>query len=222
MTHPSTRRSSQRRKSTSLAEVAIVAAGLVVAVAAGVAAYRLAGPYADGALTVGLYRAEDAATGARLVYRDVTRPDGTVLRYLFASGSRQLKQVQVMRMVDGKLVTVGLQMDKDGLTSVDAGDRSVARDAKGGVKAGFSLRGNGVIDAWAYRDASGQLLKIEVSRRQDGKVDRWEHYKDDQLTRVEEDNNRDGRPDRWLTYEAGILVREAFDKDGDGRPDPVR
>lgn len=201
----------------------IVLVGLVLAAASSVVAYRVVGPYGDGPINVGLYRAQDPETGVQLVYRDVSKDDGTVMRYLFLDSSRALKQIQVRRQVGGKWEAVTVHMGTGGVTRLDAGGRSVARDGKdGGTRVGFSLRGNGVIDAWEFRDAKGQLVKIEVARRQDGAVDRWEYYDNDQLARVEEDDNRDGKPDRWLTYEAGILVGEARDRDGDGRPDPGR
>ncbi len=197
--------------------------GLVTAAVSSVVAYRVVGPYGDGPLTVGLYLTQDPVTGKQQVYRDVRQPDGTVLRYFFDVGNRTLQQIQVRRTVNGKVEVVGLQMGAGGLTRLDLGDHTVERDAAGGgVKVGFSLRGNAIIDAWEFRDAAGALLKIEVSGRQDGTIDRWEFYMADQLARVEEDSNRDGKVDRWLTYEAGILVGEARDRDGDGRPDPGR
>jgi hypothetical protein len=58
-----------------------------------------------------------------------------------------------------------------------------------------------------------------VSKRRDGKVDRWEHYEKGQLARVEEDTDRNGRVDRWSTYDAGILMDTVSDANGDGRPD---
>lgn len=217
------RRPSQQSLRASVTDIAIVAVGLAAALGSSVAAYHVVGPYGDGPLNVGVYRAQDPDTGEQFVYRDVRNADGTVLRYLFEDSSRKLTQVLVMRSVNGKLETVGLHMGSTGLTRVDVGGHSVEGDAKAGfVKVGFSLRGNGVIDAWEYRDAKGQLLKIEVSRSQDGRIDRWEYYKDEQLARVEADENRDGRIDHWLNYESGILVKEAWDRDGDGRPDPGR
>lgn len=221
MSDPRMKRKSRRHTRASRADIAIVVAGLVAAFGSSVAAYRVVGPYGDGPINVGLYRAQDPETGELFVYRDVRNSDGTVLRYMFDDESRKLKQIQVMRMVGGRLETVGLHMGEAGLTRLDAGGQTVERDSTpGGAKVGFSLRGNGVVDAWEYRDAKGQLVKIEVSRSQDGRVDRWEYYQDDQLSRVEIDENRDGRVDHWLNYEAGILVKESWDRDGDGRPDP--
>lgn len=216
MPEPTRHRPSRRAIATSRSDVIIVVVGFLLSAAASVMAYRAVGPYGDGPINVGLWRTQDPETGAQLVYRDVPQPDGTVLRYLFSDGSRALKQIQVRRVVDGEVKTVGVHMDSTGVARLDAGGRSVVRDgSSGGVKVGFSLRGNGVIDAWEFRDAKGQLTKIEVSRRQDGNVDRWEYYENDQLARVEEDENRDGKPDRWLTYEAGILVEETRNRGRD-------
>lgn len=203
--------------------MAIFAAGLITAAGASVVAYRLVGPYGDGPLDVGLYRTEDPETGRQLVYRDVPRPDGATLRYLFDDATRALTRVAVLQSVNGKLQEIGLRIDKGVLTQVEADGQTVATDAaSGGMKVGFSLRGDGVIDAWQFRDPKGVLLKIEVSRHQDGKVDRWEYYENDQLARVELDDNRDGRVEHWQTYDAGILIAEAWDRDGDGKPDPGR
>jgi len=215
------RRKSRRHPRASRVDIAIVVVGLVAAAASSVAAYRVVGPYGDGPINVGLYRSEDSQTAEQLVYRDVRNPDGTVMRYLFDDATRKLMQIQIRRVVGGKVEIVGLHMGEGGLTRLDAAGGSVERDGKsGGAKLGFSLRHDGVIDAWEYRDAQGQLTRIEVSRRQDGRIDRWEYYENDQLARVEEDENHDGRVDHWLNYEAGILVKEAWDRDGDGRPDP--
>jgi hypothetical protein len=203
-------------------DLAILIAGLVASASSGVVAYRIVGPYGDGPINVGLYRTQDPETGEQFVYREVRKDDGTLMRYLFDDDSRRLKQIQVIRIVDGKPVVVGLHVSDGGLTRLDAGGETMEREQAGGVKRGFSFRGNGVIDAWEYRDAKGQLVKIEVSRHQDGHVDRWEYYQEDQLARVEEDENRDGRVDHWLNYEVGILVKEAWDRDGDGKPDPGR
>lgn len=219
----SRRRTSRQGQRIATFDIALFAIGLVAAAGSSAVAYRLVGPYADGPINVGLHRAEDPDTGAQLVYRDVRAADGSVMRYLFDEVSRKLIEIQVMRVVNGKLETVGLHLGDSGVTRVDAGGHTVERDANAGLtKVGFSVRGNGVIDAWEYRDAKDVLVKIEVSRHQDGTVDRWEFYKDDQLARVEQDENRDGRVDHWQTYDVGVLIAEAWDRDGDGRPDPGR
>ena len=189
-------------------EAAIVIGGLIAAATSGVAAYRIVGPYGDGPINVGLYRAQDPVTGRQLVYREISGADGGRVRYFFDDITRKLQEVRVVR--PGQSVEV----------SLPAGERAPVDATL--IKTGFSLRGNGVIDAWEYRDGQATLHKIEVSRRQNGRVDRWEFYTDGQLTRVEEDEDGNGRVDRWLTYERGILVQEARDRDGDGLPDPGR
>lgn len=215
-----THRRRRRSPRASKIDVAIFAAGLIAAPIAGVMAYRAVGPYADGPLNVRLYRAEDPVTGRQLVYRDFKVGDGTVLRYFYDDATRTLTEIRLLRAPGSD--DVGFRPGSASGGEVTVGDRSFGWDATGLVKTGFSLRGNGVIDAWEYRNPKGQLLKIEVSRRQLGRVDRWEFYEDEQLVRVEEDEDGNGRVDRWLSYESGILTRETRDRDGDGRPDTGR
>lgn len=206
-------RRSARRSSVSRGDVAIVTAGIMMAAAVGVVTYQKVGPYGDGPINVGLYRAEDPDTGAQFVYRKLRMQDGE-LRYLFDDATRSLREVRTVRR--GQPDTVRA-VTRPTVAPV----HTITRDAaNGGLKIGFSLRGNGVVDAWEYRDAKGQIQRIEVSRRQNGVIDRWEYYENNQLARVEEDEDRNGRIDRWLTFDAGILVKEARDRDGDGRPDP--
>lgn len=229
---PSTtaRRTRRTRQRVSRVDVAIFVSGLVFAVAAGVIAYRIVGPYGDGPLNVGLYRMKDPETGRQLLYREVRAADGKVARFIWDEGRRTLREVRMnfdiggrreslgMHYQDGKLAGIDRDNDQDGKPDV----RDYYNDPSGLSKMGFSLAGNGVIDAWQYRDKKGALQKIEVSRRQNGVVDRWEYYENRQLSKVEEDGNYDGRADRWLTYEAGILMEEQEDRNGDGKPDARR
>lgn len=213
------KRTDQTPRSLVKLDAIILVCGLIAASYSGVAAYRTVGPYADGPLNVRLYRTQDPETGAQLIYRDFKTADGLTLRYFYDDNSRKLTEVRLLRG-DGR--DAAFRPAEGASGELQVGSRSLALDAKGLVKSGFSLRGNGVIDAWAYRDAQGRLHKIEVSRQQNGKVDRWEYYAGDQLERVELDEDRDGRVDRWQTYEGGILIRETRDQDGDGQPDGGR
>jgi hypothetical protein len=206
----------------------VLVAGLVAASAAGVVAYDNVGPYGDGFATVGLYRTIDPQTKTPLLTRRVTRPDGAVVSYVFNEATQAFLELRTAG-ADGASGSENAGSDvrlhfKDGApVRLDAGGVAMALDERTGrIKRGFSLAGNGVIDAWEYRNAQGQIEKIEISRRKEGVVDRWEFYRDGQLVRVEEDTNLDGRVDRWLTYEAGILLRESRDRTGDGKPDPGR
>lgn len=192
---------------------------LIVAVLSGVEAYRAVGPYADGPINVGLFRTTDSLTGRALIYRTVRRPDGTSAYYAFDDVTRGLREVRLTR--SGQAEQVTLRVSGDGNKELQLGGQSIAVEAKSGsFTRGFSLRGNGIIDAWEYRDRQGGLQRIDISRLQDGKVDRWEYYRGDELLRVELDDDRNGRVDRWIVYEDGILIRESRDKDGDGQADP--
>ena len=189
-------------------ELSILLVGIVAAACAAVFAYRIAGPYGNGFINFGVDRTVDLENRPVLV-RNVRRADGSTLRYFFDIGTRQLTGTRVL--------AAGADRPED---MVPPPPEELTRKitTPGGGK-GFSLAGNGIIDAWQYPDAQGRPERIEVSRRQDGRIDRWEFYKDGQLALVEEDNDHDGRVDHWLNYEAGILVKEAVDRDGDGKPD---
>lgn len=103
-------------------------------------------------------------------------------------------------------------------------DRWEYYDASGRlVKVGFSRRDNGQPDAWAEPGPEGQIGRVLVSSSGDeSKIDRWETYDPaapDVLAAVEEDTNHDGRPDKWETYASGQLQQASFDENADGRAD---
>ncbi len=77
-----------------------------------------------------------------------------------------------------------------------------------------------MLNAWAYRGSDGEVVKVEVSTRRDGVIDRWEYYDSGQLARVDEDTDHDGRVERWSTYDAGILVDTTTSVAGQRPPDP--
>lgn len=206
-------------------EVAIFAGGLAGAVAAGVVGYRTVGLYGDGPFASGYSRERDPETGrSRLVHETVTK-SGRVRRVI--DGEYRLRAVELDLDGEAGRLRVEAPVGGGGLTrvAVDATrdghtDRWEYYDADQRlVKVGFSLAGDAVEDAWAYRDERGELVKIEVSTRRDGRVNRWEYYAGGRMVRVEEDTNMDGRPDRWSSYEDGILVETRVDRDGDGQPD---
>src|SRR5437667_5529376 len=86
-------------------------------------------------------------------------------------------------------------------------------------KVGSSKANDGRPDTWAYQDAKGAVVKIEVSTRRDGTVSRTEYYDNGKLARVEEDSDGDGKLDRWESYADGNLKTVAFDTSGRGTPD---
>jgi len=190
-------------------DLAIFVLGLVAAASASVFAYGVAGPYANGFVNFGVDRTVDPRTNQPVLVRNVVRADGFTIRYFYDMTTRQLTGTRVL--------APGAATPEDMVPPPLEELASRIRKPGGGM--GFSLARNGVIDAWEYLDAIGRPARIEISRRQDGRIDRWEFYKDGQLSRVEEDNDHDGRVDHWLNYDAGILVKEAVDRDGDGLPD---
>lgn len=193
-------------------ELAVFALGLVAAVVAGVAGYRVVGLYGDGAFAAGYHRERDPETGQSMLVHVAETSTGRVRRVI--DPGLRVAEVRLDLQTDAGAVTVDARPSADGVTraGVDTDrdgvvDRWEYYDAEARLlKVGFSLASDGVEDAWAYHDADGQLARIEVSTRRDGAINRWEFYANGRMTRVEEDTDRDGKPDRWSRYEEGILV----------------
>ncbi len=108
----------------------------------------------------------------------------------------------------------------------------------------YDSDGDGKFDTFSYMDGT-RILRIEIDRNEDGKIDRWEYYGPDQtlekvgvsraqdgvadawsypdasggVARVEISTRRNGKIDRVEYYEKGVLVRDEEDSDGDGRFD---
>jgi hypothetical protein len=104
--------------------------------------------------------------------------------------------------------------------------------------------GNAKIDTWSYMDGA-RVVRIEIDKDEDGKIDRWEHYAADQkLEKIGLSRANDGKPDVWSfvgpdgavtrieiatqkagkatrteSYEHNALVRAQEDTDGDGKVD---
>jgi hypothetical protein len=155
-------------------ETTVFAAGLAAAIAVGAAAYGRYGMYGDGPGGAGFTREHDPASGvSRLVQETMTR------------------EGRLRRVFGPRRTVVEADLDRDDDGNVDECVRIV--DGQTGV--GVSLARNGVIDAWVFRDASGQPVRIEVSTKRNHRVDRWEYYTDGVVTRVAVDVNEDGKPD---------------------------
>jgi len=80
------------------------------------------------------------------------------------------------------------------------------------------------IDRWEYYDVShsggderGVLIRVEEDTAGDGKVHKWETYRDGALETVAFDEHGDGRPDRRLTYRGGVLAVIESQPDATGR-----
>jgi hypothetical protein len=126
-------------------------------------------------------------------------------------------------IMDGtRIERIELDLDEDGL--VDRWD--FYRDGRRLDRVGFSQLKDGIMDAQAFYDAAGGVDRIEISTRRDGEFDRVEFYEDGRLVRGEIDRDGDGRVDAWETYRANpgarageppfALASVAFDDSGDG------
>jgi hypothetical protein len=108
----------------------------------------------------------------------------------------------------------------------------------------YDSDGNGKVDTVSYMDGS-RVVKIEIDKNEDGKVDRWEYYGPDQklekvgmsragdgkedawsyadaagaAARLEISTQRDGKVTRVEHYQQSKLVAAEEDADGDGKID---
>ena len=108
----------------------------------------------------------------------------------------------------------------------------------------YDSDGDGRFDTFSYMDGA-RILRIEIDRNEDGKIDRWEYYGPDRrlekvgfsrgqdgvedawsyfdangaVERIEISTKRNRKVDRIEHYEKGALVRAEEDGDGDGRFD---
>jgi uncharacterized protein (DUF2141 family) len=108
----------------------------------------------------------------------------------------------------------------------------------------YDSNGDGKFDTVSYMDGA-RIVRIEIDRDGDGKVDRWEYYGPGQklekvgfsrandgiedawsfadaagaIVRIEVATKRDGKPNRFEHYSNNILTGVEEDTDGDGRVD---
>jgi hypothetical protein len=82
----------------------------------------------------------------------------------------------------------------------------------------YDSNGDGAVDTVSFMDGS-RVLRVEIDKDQDGKVERWEHYGDgQQLVRVGFSPANDGRETAWSFAGAdGRVARIEFA----GGPDPA-
>ena len=204
-------------------EEALLGLGLLAAVVAGLAAYRVVGPYGDGPFGAGYRRLPDPADpGGSILVHDFEYAGETV-RVVIDERTRRAAELRLggtrtrLDLAPGGLVAER-DLDGDGVT--DRWEYYADRREPGPArieKVGFSLAGDAVEDAWAYYDGDGQLTRIEVSTARDGVVDRWEHYRDGALVLVETDTDGDGRGDERSVWVDGIRTDAAPDAAGAAR-----
>lgn len=108
----------------------------------------------------------------------------------------------------------------------------------------YDSDGSGVVDTWSYMDGP-RVLRIEIDRNEDGRIDRWEQYAadrslervggsradngevdswtyfaaDSSVLRVEVSTRHDGTFDRTEFFEKGAMVRAEEDTNRDGKTD---
>lgn len=170
--------------------------GLALAVIAGVSTYQAFGLY-GGPVRTGIHREWNPRTGRHEMVHTTTTKTGVRIRKIF----------------DERLILQQTDLSSESVGAV------AERPVTAGARIAFSTRNDGVIDAWATRDAKTQTTRIEVSTQRNGKVDRWEQYVGPQLVRVDLDTNGNGKADRWMIYEGGIQMDTFIDADEDGQPD---
>lgn len=79
---------------------------------------------------------------------------------------------------------------------------------------------DGKIERWEYYGADRKLERLGMSRLNDGKVDAWAYQgADGAVGRIEVSTKRDGKVNRKEFYEKGALVRTEEDTDGNGVTD---
>jgi hypothetical protein len=108
----------------------------------------------------------------------------------------------------------------------------------------YDSDGDGKFDTVSYMDGT-RIVRIEIDKDEDGKIDRWEYYGPGQklervgysrandgiedawsiidangsVARIEIATKRDGKPNRFEYYTDNVLTRVEEDTDGDGRVD---
>lgn len=78
------------------------------------------------------------------------------------------------------------------------------------------LNFDGVIDAYSYFDASGQLRRRENDYDKDGQIDEISTFKGGQIAEKDQSTALAQHLDTWDFYQAGALVRTERDSNGDG------
>ena len=115
----------------------------------------------------------------------------------------------------GKLKELDYDSNKNGKT-----DMISYMDGTRVVRVEIDKDEDGKIDRWEYYGADQKLEKVGFSRANDGKPDAWSFANaDGSVTRIEISAKRDGTISRIEHYDKEVAVRAEEDTDGDGRMD---
>ncbi len=91
----------------------------------------------------------------------------------------------------------------------------VRQDAREACRA-IDLNFDGVVDAFSFNDAAGQLRRREYDYDRDGLVDEIATYQRGVLTQKDQATSLARRLDTWDFYQNGALARSERDSNGDG------
>ena len=82
----------------------------------------------------------------------------------------------------------------------------------------YDSNGNGVTDTWSYMDGT-RVVRIEIDKDEDGKIDRWEYYDANQkIVKIGFSRQNDGTEDAWqYTGPDGGVSRIEISTRGDGQ-----
>ena len=111
--------------------------------------------------------------------------------------------VPVYDKENGKLQRLDYDSDKDGTT-----DTVSFMDGQKVIRIEIDKDQDGRVERWEYYGQDQKLVRIGISRLNDGIVDAWSYNgADGSVVQIDLSGNRDGRINRKEFYEAGQLVR---------------
>lgn len=112
-------------------------------------------------------------------------------------------------------------MSSESVEKIDANndgkaDITIVREGGREVCRAVDLNFDGVIDAYSYFDAAGQLRRRENDYDKDGQIDEITTFKGGQISEKDQSTSLAQHLDTWDFYQAGVLVRTERDSNGDG------
>lgn len=128
------------------------------------------------------------------------------------SNSHDSKQIEPVYDKTGRLQLLKYDANKNGTP-----DTFSYMDGARVVRIEIDKDEDGKIDRWEYYDGNQKLTKVGFSRSNDGKEDAWTFAGPDGTTeRIELSTHGDGKVTRTEFYENNALVRAEEDTDEDG------
>ena len=95
-------------------------------------------------------------------------------------------------------------------------DITIVRDGARELCRAVDLNFDGVVDAYSYFDAAGQLRRRENDYDKDGQIDEITTFKGGKIDEKDQSTALAQHLDTWDFYQAGVLVRTERDSNGDG------